>query len=171
MDLLVSLTCVRHKKSTHSMSTIKYTKLNTIDPNDFLPLLNSKMVRKHLIEHESFTIDTLTTWMQSKIEVDATSGCKLRGIVCGGELAGWCGIQFEGGKYELAIILDNKFWGLGKKVFKDMMSWAKKLEHKEVYIHFHYTRPEYKFLKKIAKNVYKTEYFGSKFTTYQLMVE
>lgn len=153
------------------MSTVEYKKFDTINPSDFLSLLNSKKIRKHLIEHELFTIDTLTAWMKNKKQVNATSGCKVRGIICEGELAGWCGIQFEEGKYELAIIIDDKFWGLGKRVFKDMMSWAKELEHGEVYIHFLHTRPEYKFLKKISKNVYEADFFGSKFTTYQLTVE
>jgi len=153
------------------MGTVKYLKFNIINPSDFLPLLNSKIIRKHLIEHELFTIETLITWMNSKIEVDAIPGCKVRGIVCEDELAGWCGIQLEEGKYELAIIIDDKFWGLGKKVFKDMMCWAKELGHNDVYIHFLHTRPEYKFLKKIAKNVHQAELFGNVFTTYQLKVE
>ena len=63
------------------MVTIEYPKFNTINPSDFLPLLNNKNIRKHLIEHELFTIVTLTTWMQNKMEVDDTSGCKVRGIV------------------------------------------------------------------------------------------
>jgi hypothetical protein len=109
--------------------------------------------------------------MHSKLEVDATSGCKVRGIFFDGELAGWCGIQLEGDNYELAIIIDDKFWGLGKKVFKDMMRWAKELAHEVVYIHFLHTRPEYKFLKKMSSNVYKTELFDSTFTTYQLSVK
>lgn len=153
------------------MNTVDYPKFNTINPNDFLPLLNSKKIRKHLIEHELFTIGTLTTWMHNKMKVDATSGCKVRGIVCEGELAGWCGIQLEEGNYELAIVIDDKFWGLGKTVFKDMMCWAKELEHDEVYIHFLHTRPQYMFLKKISKNVYEADFFGSKFTTYQLTVK
>lgn len=117
-----------------------------------------------------FTIDTLTTLVKSKIEVDATSGCRVRAIICEGVLAGWCGIQFEEGKYEIAIIIDDKFWGLGKKILKDMMRWAKELGHDEVFIHFLHTRPDYKFLKKRARNVYESELFGSKFTTYQLAV-
>jgi len=153
------------------MVAIEYPEFNTIDPSDFLPLLNNRNIRKHLIEHELFTISTLTSWMQTKMEVDATSGCKVRGIVCDGQLAGWCGIQLEEGKYELAIIIDDKHWGLGKMVFKEMMHWAKELKHDEVYIHFLHTRPEYKFLKKISKNVYKEKFFGSTFTTYQLAVK
>ncbi len=153
------------------MGTVQYLKFNTINPSDFLPLLNSNIIRKHLIEHELFTVETLTAWMNSKIEVDAISGCKVRAIIYEDELAGWCGIQLEDGKYELAIIIDDKYWGLGKKVFKDMMCWAKELGHKDVYIHFLHTRPDYKFLKNIAKNVYPTELFGNVFTTYQLTTE
>ena len=153
------------------MDTLSYPRFNIINPSDFLPLLNSETIRKHLVEHELFTIDTLSTWMHRKMEVDATPGCKIRGIYFKNELAGWCGIQLEEGKYELAIIIDDKFWGLGKRVFRDMMCWAKEPEHDEVYIHFLHTRPEYKLLKKIAKDVYQADFFGSKFTTYHLIVE
>ena len=153
------------------MINIEYLRFNDIEPSDFLPLLNSQKVRKHLIDHELFTVATLTAWMNSKIEVAATSGCKVRGIVYEGELAGWCGIQFEDEKYEIAIIIDDKYWGLGKKVFQDMMFWAKEFNHAEVYINFLHTRPDYKFLKKIAKSVYETELFGSKFTSYQLQIK
>lgn len=153
------------------MRPVDYFRFSEINANDFLPLLNSQKARKHLIQHELFTIETLRAWMNSKIKVDATSGCRVRAIVCDGELAGWCGIQLEEGKYEIAIIIDDKFWGLGKQVFKDMMCWAKELGHNEIFIHFLHTRPDYKFLKKIAKNMYVGEYFGSKFTTYQLTVK
>lgn len=153
------------------MRTIEYPAFNTIDPNDFLPLLNSKKIRQHLVEHELFTIETLTAWMKGKVQVDAAPGCKVRGIICDGELAGWCGIQLDEGRYELAIIIDDKFWGLGKRVFKELMVWAKALQHDEVCIHFLHTRPEYQFLKKMAKNTYKAEFFGSQFTIYQLAVK
>ena len=98
------------------MVTVKYPKFNTIDPNDFLPLLNKTNIRKHLIKHELFTIVTLTAWMKIKMEVDNTLGCRVRGIVYDGEFAGWCGIQFEVGKYELAIVRDDTVRGLGNTV-------------------------------------------------------
>lgn len=155
----------------NSKTSVDYLKFNEINPSEFLPLLNSQKIRKHLIEHDLFTIETLTAWMSSKVEVNATSGCKVRGIVCEGELVGWCGIQLEDEKYEIAIIIDDKFWGLGKQVFQDMMCWAKELSHDDVYINFLHTRPDYKFLKKISKSVSEIELFGSKFTSYQLTVK
>lgn len=152
------------------MHAINYLTFNEVQPKDFLPLLNSQKIRKHLIAHELFTVETLAQWMHSKIEVDNTQGCKVRAIIYKDELVGWCGIQLEEGKYEIAIIIDDKVWGLGKKVFQDMMGWAKELGHHEIFIHFLHTRPEYKFLTKIAKNVHKTEFFGSMFTVYELIV-
>ena len=153
------------------MDNLEYLKFEEVSPHDFLPVLNSPKIRKHLIEHELFTLDSLNDWMASKKDVNSMAGCKVRAICVDGEVAGWCGIQFEGGKYEIAIIIDDKYWGLGKRVFKDMMGWAKEMGHKEVYINFLHTRPDYKFFSKIAKSVVQTELFGCKFTCYQLMVK
>ncbi len=123
------------------------------------------------MEHDLFDSNTIQIWLQSKLEVDATPSCKVRAIIYDNQLAGWCGIQLEYGLYEIAVVIDNRFWGLGKKVFKDVMKWAGELGHKEVLIHFLHTRPEYKFLKKIAKSVYESNISGNKFTTYKLKVQ
>ena len=73
----------------------------------------------------------------------------------------------------MAVGLEQLFSiiGLGKKVFYDIMRWAKDLGHDEVFIHFLHTRPEYRFLRKISKDVYESEFLGNKFTTYQLEVK
>lgn len=150
---------------------IKYLKLSNTNPNDFLSLLNKQKIRDHLIEHAMFNLDSVTAWINSKIVVDTIEGCRVRAITCNNQLAGWCGIQLEDEKYELAIVIDEQYWGLGKTIFQDMMRWAKELGHDEVIIHFLHTRPNYKFLQKMASNVYETEMLGSKFTTYQLAVD
>lgn len=152
------------------MREIKYVKLEELNSEDFRALLNKHRIREHLIEHKLFDSNTIKSWIQEKREVDCTEGCRVRGIVSNNSIAGWCGIQFEDGKYEIAIVLDNKFWGIGKKVFNDALSWAKELGHKEVFIHLLHTRPEYRFLRKISKNVFETEMFGNKFTTYQISI-
>ncbi|WP_438464180.1 N-acetyltransferase [Marinomonas sp. PE14-40] len=150
---------------------IEYIKFDDIDQEAFLPLVNSQRVREHLMEHALFTLETLTQWMATKRALDNEVGCKARGILCDGELAGWCAIQYEESQYEIAIIIDDRHWGLGKNVFKDMMGWAREFKHEYVYIHFLHTRPEYRFLKKIAKSVQETELYGNKFISYQLAVE
>jgi hypothetical protein len=130
------------------MPTIEYVEFSEINPKNFLPLLNKLKIRDHLIPHELFDIVTTAAWMESKIEVDTSRGCKVRAINVDNKLIGWCDIQFEDGKCEIAIVIDDSSWGLGIKIFHEIMNWAKIIGHKEVYIHFLHTRPKYKCLQK-----------------------
>ncbi len=152
------------------MKQLEYVTLDKVNINDFEGLLNKQKIREHLIEHELFNSETVKSWITNKIKMDSTKGCRVRGIYSNNTLAGWCGIQLEEGKYEIAIVLDEGFWGIGKKVFIEVMGWAKEFKHDDVYIHFLHTRPEYRFLRKISKNISETELLGNKFTTYQLAV-
>jgi len=153
------------------MVKIEYLQFDDVPTRDFLPLLNKLKIREHLIQHELFDLETASQWMQSKMEVDTSFGCKVRAIKAAGQLVGWCGIQLDGSKYEIAIVIDNSSWGIGIKIFHEMMSWAKTMGHEEVYIHFLHTRPKYKFLQKMSKAVYESDIFGRKFNTYQLAVK
>jgi hypothetical protein len=153
------------------MPDIEYVKFSDVNPQNFLPLLNKLKIREHLIQHELFDINTTSAWMKSKVEVDGIQGCKVRAINVDNQLVGWCGIQFENDKYEIAIVIDDSSWGLGIKIFHEMMVWAKIIGHKEVYINFLHTRPKYKFLQKRSKKCYESELYGSKFNTYQLEVK
>lgn len=153
------------------MNNIEYVRLNEVNPEEFIPLLNKQKIRTHLIEHQLFDQGSTKAWLESKIKLDSSQGNKLRAIVIDKQLAGWCGIQLEGDKYEIAVVIDDDYWGLGIKIFREIMFWAKELGHKTVYIHFLHTRPEYKFLRKMSNNVYESELLGSKFTTYELAVK
>lgn len=153
------------------MLTIEYVKFDEISPETFLPLLNKLKIREHLIQHELFDMETTEAWMRSKIAVDASPGCKVRAIKSAHQLVGWCGIQLEDGKYEIAIVIDDSSWGIGVGIFHEIMNWARAIGHDEVYIHFLHTRPKYKFLQKISKKVYESELYGRKFNTYLLAVK
>ncbi|OMH29447.1 GNAT family N-acetyltransferase [Motiliproteus sp. MSK22-1] len=153
------------------MYCLEYVKLSEIEPIEFLPLLNKQTTRDHLIDHELFDSNKVKEWIQAKINVDASPGCRVRAIRVDKQLAGWCGIQLEDGKYEIAVVIEDRYWGLGKTVFPDILTWAKELGHTTVFIHLLHTRPEYKFLRKMSKRVYESELLGTKFTTYELKVE
>lgn len=153
------------------MNIIEYVKLNEVALTDFVSLLNKQKIREHLIDHPLFDIVNAKAWIEAKLQVDCSPGCKVRAILVNKHLAGWCGIQIQDGQYEIAVIIDDKYWGLGVKIFREMMIWAKNLGHKSIFIHFHHTRPEYRFLRKISKNVYESKLLGSKFTSYELAVE
>jgi len=159
-----------HSENSADMIGLEYVAFEEIAPIDFLPILNKSSTRTHLMAHEVFDLESVNTWMQGKMVVDATSGCKVRAIQVDHHLVGWCGIQLENDQYEIAIIIDDAYWGLGKTVFRDLMDWAKAFGHSTVFIHLLHTRPEYKFLRKLSKNVYQNELMGYQFTSYELVV-
>lgn len=153
------------------MHPIEYRALNQIDPDQLLSLLNKERVRSHLMKHQLFDRESLQSWLKGKIEMDATRGCRVRAIVVDDQCVGWCGLQHDNGEYEIAVVLDDSHWGLGRKIFRDLMAWAKDLGHQTVSIHFFHTRPEYKFLRKIARSVHESHIMDNKFTTYRLSVD
>jgi len=152
------------------MNSISYVKLNEVSPNELIVLLNKHKIREHLIEHELFDESRLKDWVDKKMEVNSTQGCKVRAILIGKELAGWCGIQLQDKKYEIALVIDENYWGVGTKIFKEIMIWAQNLGHEIVYIHLLHTRPESKYFRKLSKSVYQSKVLGDKFITYELAV-
>lgn len=152
------------------MNKVEYISLQDLDQRALLNVLNKEKIREHLVLHDKFNEASLKEWVSSKVSVDSTKGCKVRGIQVDGAVAGWCGIQFENEAYEIAIILDEEYWGIGVAVFKDVMVWALELGHSHVVLHLLNTRPEYKFLRKMASRVYDSTMFGQKYKSYELRV-
>ncbi|MEQ3694131.1 MAG: GNAT family N-acetyltransferase [Thalassolituus sp.] len=153
------------------MSEIQYLPLNSVDIEDLLTLMNKHKTRRHLMNYPVFDLESIQAWVDAKEQIDTLPGCRVRAIVIDRLLAGWCAIQQEGGDYELAIILDEVHWGLGKQIFRELMRWAKELKHDVVLIHLLETRREYKFLRRQALEVSKSSVMGHHFLTYKLKVK
>ncbi|MCG8673680.1 MAG: hypothetical protein MI867_30105, partial [Pseudomonadales bacterium] len=92
------------------MNNVEYTSLQDLDRVDLLRLLNTEKVGEHLASHDKFNEDSLEEWIAQKTNVNSTTGCVIKGIKFDDKVAGWCGIQFENGAYELALVLDEEFW-------------------------------------------------------------
>jgi hypothetical protein len=152
------------------MKNIEYTSLREIDRMELLKVLNKKKIREHLVSHDEFDEASLEKWIIEKTKVDSCKGCVVKGVKVDAYVAGWCGIQFENGTFELAIILDEEYWGIGISVFKDTMKWAYELGHSQIVLHLFNTRPEYKFLRKMASRIYESTMFGQKYISYELRV-
>lgn len=152
------------------MKNIEYSNLQDLNQIELLEMLNKRKVRKHLVPHNEFNQALLEEWVVSKAKMNSSKGCKVRGIKVNGSVGGWCGIQFEKESYELALVLDEEYWGIGVGIFKEVMRWASELGHSIVVLHLLNTRPEYKFLRKMASRVYESKMFGQKYTSYELKV-
>jgi len=152
------------------MREIEYVNLAQVNPEDFLPVLNDEILRLHLIAHGYFDSVSIREWMRGKLQSESVSGCRVRAVYVDGVLAGWCGIQPDHNGFEIAIVISQRFWGVGISIFKTLMCWAKEFGHSEVVFHLLETRREYMFLKRKATNVQKSELFGRTFTTYWISV-
>lgn len=152
------------------MIEIEYPILLDLDQGELLSILNKNKIRTHLAPHDQFNDQVLAEWISSKVGINSTAGCRVRGIRVDGAVAGWCGIQLENESYELAIVLNEVYWGMGITVFKELMMWASELGHSHVVLHLLNTRPEYKFLKKMACRVFESTMFGQNYTSYELKV-
>ncbi|MDQ8205521.1 hypothetical protein [Pelagicoccus sp. SDUM812003] len=161
----------RFPSSSNEEAPFEYRRFDEVDPAAFIALLNRAKIREHLVQHDPFDATSINIWIQEKLDVDATAGCRVRAITYQDALVGWCGIQANGDDFELAIVIDEQHWGIGKRVFQKLMLWARALGHSEVLIHFLHTRPEYRFLRRVASKVFESEWLGRTFTSYQLRVD
>ncbi|HRF44899.1 MAG TPA: N-acetyltransferase [Candidatus Competibacteraceae bacterium] len=153
------------------MRKVEFVSFNHIDPEELMIVINEDSLRTHLIDHAYFDVITIREWMEGKVKTDSLPGCRIRAVFIGGQLAGWCGIQPDENGFELAIVISKKFWGYGISIFKTLMGWANEFGHKDILFHLLESRPQYKALKKIASNVYKTKLAGRNFTTYHISVD
>ncbi|GAB2190545.1 hypothetical protein MAH1_21530 [Sessilibacter sp. MAH1] len=153
------------------VSELRFVDLDVVNKKRLKDLLNKKNIRTHLMGHDEFTDSSLQEWIDGKQQVNAQPGCRVQAVLVEGQLAGWCGIQLENGNPEIAIVIDQKFWGLGRRIFEQLMIWAEEFKHEFVFIHFLETRPEYRFLKKISESVYETTLYNHKFMTYKIPVK
>lgn len=152
------------------MNEIEFLSFSQVNPEDLMAVVNEDSLRTHLIDHLCFDARSIQEWMEDKIKTDAIEGCRIRAVLIGGVLAGWCGIQPDDDGFELAIVISQKFWGFGIPIFKTLMCWADEIGHKEILFHLLESRPEYKALEKMSTKVHKTELAGRYFTTYHIPV-
>lgn len=152
------------------MSKISFSKIDQAKPEELIAVLNEDSLREHLIAHPYFDLANLQAWVESKAQLDELPGCRIRTVYMGESLAGWCGIQPDPRGFELAVVISERFRGLGLPLFKTLMNWAVEFGHKEVLFHLLDSRPEYKSLAKRASSVEKTEINGRYFTTYFISV-
>ena len=152
------------------MKNIEYREFGDISAASMASLLNEDSLRTHLIDHPYFDAETVQAWMTEKEEVDSQAACRVRAVLVGGELAGWCGIQPDEVGVELAVVISQRYWGVGVAVFKDMLSWARELGHSQIRFHLLDSRKAYRSLESMASEVIQSQMLGRTFTTYNIPV-
>jgi len=150
---------------------LTYHSFDASPTEEWIELLNSELIRKHLIQHPLFTKEILAIWLQSKIKEDQEPGCRIRAIHSDGKLVGWCGIQIESNNYELALVLSPNYWGHGREAINQVKKWAQELGHTQLLAHLPQSRSQTKALKRLfGQSIGETKIEGHDFDTYQIEI-
>ena len=62
------------------MKHISYVEIEGLNQNELMSILNKERVREHLVSHDQFDDSSLEDWVEGKVIVNSTKGCKVKGI-------------------------------------------------------------------------------------------
>lgn len=77
---------------------------------------------------------------------------------------------FNGADYELALVLDAAWWGVGRRVYQALLTWARTFGHATVLVRLHQSRRPSTWLLQLALSVESHAHMGSHFVTHRIPV-
>lgn len=104
---------------------IKFKRLTEVAKADVIELMNNPLVRRQMplltgafnnAEYKKFIADKEGLWIKD--------GYGPWAFVVDGAFAGWGGLQQENGDADLALVLHPNYWGIGKKIYLEIVRRA-----------------------------------------------
>ena len=129
--------------------SILFKDLFSPSTNQWLDLFNNKKVRRHMPLASDF-VDTewVENWIRLKIESSENCPFKVQSVWINENFAGWAAIQKDDIDYEMAIVLNPTYWGVGINVFQRLIKDFQESKIKEnLYVYLPISRN----IKNIAK--------------------
>lgn len=97
--------------------TITFAPLSGIDPADLITLMNDPHVRRHLpLARGVFGADDCTHFLAAKAAHWAEHGYGPWAFYVEGDFAGWGGLQAQGDDFDVGLVLNRRYWGLGPRL-------------------------------------------------------
>ena len=107
------------------MLTIEFVRLPEVDKTSIIELMNNVLVRKQMpLLTDTFNEDSCDQFVAAKEDLWNTHGYGPWAFMVDGQFAGWGGLQPENGEADLALVLHPKYWGIGKTIYKKIISRA-----------------------------------------------
>jgi len=105
---------------------IEFCHLSNIEIADIISLLTNDRVLKHmpLAKDSLFDEKQCLDWVKGKEKQWQEHGYGPWAFLVDNKFAGWGGLQYEDGDADLALVLHPKYWGLGKKIFNEIIRKA-----------------------------------------------
>ena len=129
--------------------SILFKDLFSPSTNQWLDLFNDKRVRKHMpLASEFVDTEWVENWIRHKIESSENSPFKVQSVWINENFAGWAAIQKDEVEYEMAIVLNPTYWGVGIKVFEKLI---KDFQESKIKGNLYVYLPTSRNIKNIAK--------------------
>ena len=104
---------------------IVFKRLSEVDRSDIIGLMNDPLVRRHMpLAKGDFGPAECEEFVAAKERLWEEHGYGPWAFVLDGEFVGWGGLQPEGGEVDLGLVLHPKQWGLGKTLYREIISLA-----------------------------------------------
>lgn len=104
---------------------IEFKRLFEVRKSDVIELLNHPLVRRHMpLAKGLFDDRAYASFMVDKEALWSEHGYGPWAFVVDGKFVGWGGLQFEQGDPDLALVLHPDFWGMGKKIYGEIIKKA-----------------------------------------------
>ena len=104
---------------------IRFARLAEIEPECIIELMNDPDVRRHLpLAQGHFGPTDCVRFVNSKERMWQEHGFGPWAFVKGNEFIGWGGLQPEGDDADVGLVLRPDHWGVGRSLYKRIISFA-----------------------------------------------
>jgi RimJ/RimL family protein N-acetyltransferase len=104
---------------------IEFKRLSEVDRADIIDLMNDPRVRRQMpLTNDNFSDVDCNGFVAAKERLWAEHGYGPWAFVVDGRFAGWGGLQPEHGDADLALVLHPNAWGLGKRIYDEIIKRA-----------------------------------------------
>jgi [ribosomal protein S5]-alanine N-acetyltransferase len=104
---------------------IEFRRLSDIDQAEIIALNTHPLVRRQMpLSADTFGDAECREWVSGKESQWQEHGYGPWAFVLDGKFAGWGGLQCEGGDPDLALVLHPRYWGMGKRIYDEIMRRA-----------------------------------------------
>lgn len=104
---------------------IEYKRLTEVDKSEIIELMNNQLVRRQMpLLTDDFNEIVCEKFIAAKELLWIEFGYGPWAFIVNGQFAGWGGLQPEDGDADLALVLHPNYWGLGKVLYKQIISKA-----------------------------------------------
>jgi [ribosomal protein S5]-alanine N-acetyltransferase len=105
--------------------SLEFRRLPEVNPADITELMNNPQVRKEMpLTKDNFNEDDAKAFVAGKERLWQEYGFGPWAFFIDGQFAGWGGVQPEAGEADLALVLHPKFWGMGKRIYDEIIKRA-----------------------------------------------